>query len=147
MDFRHVTGGGDRSEEASNATSSTAPAEPHPTEFEFDLPHGYVDPHGVLHANGSMSPATARDELLPLMDERVRDNPAYLTVVLLARVITRLGTIDDEHITASVIESMFASDLAYLQELYRQINTEDASSNVVTCPVCGEQFTPDTAKR
>src|SRR5262245_18051916 len=86
------------------------------TEFAFTLPRGYVDAGGTVHREGVMRLATARDELVPLRDDRVRENPAYLTVVLLARVVTRLGTIDDVH--AGVIENLFASDLAFLQDLY-----------------------------
>src|SRR5436190_13701640 len=79
------------------------------TEFPFTLPRGYVDGTGTVHRDGVMRLATARDELIPLRDDRVRENPAYLTVVLLARVITRLGGIEDVH--AGVVESLFASDL------------------------------------
>jgi hypothetical protein len=87
--------------------------------------------------------ATARDELLPLYDDRVRSNPAYLTVVLLSRVITRLGTMVDDEVRASVVENLFASDLAFLQDLYRRINTEGHSKAAVSCPACGERFTVD----
>ena len=87
--------------------------------------------------------ATARDELVPLHDDRVRENAAYLTVVLLARVITRLGTIDDVH--PGLVENFFASDLAFLQDLYRRINTEGHTHASVTCPSCQHQFTVDVA--
>src|SRR6516225_5290931 len=89
------------------------PARPEPlrTVFEFELPRGYLDPAGVLHKTGAMRLATARDELLPMHDDRVRSNPAYLTVVLLARVITRLGRLEDDEVRASVVEQLFASDL------------------------------------
>jgi hypothetical protein len=124
-----------------------APARPEPlrTEFEFELPRGYCDPDGVLHKTGTMRLATARDELLPLGDDRVRGNPAYLTVVLLARVITRLGTIPDSEVRAPVVENLFASDLAFLQDLYRRINTEGHTKAAVTCPACNERFTVDLA--
>src|SRR5487761_1319765 len=106
-----------------------APPRPEPlrTVFEFELPRGYLDSGGVLHKTGAMRLATARDELLPLYDDRVRSNPAYLTVVLLSRVITRLGTLVDEEVRGSVVENLFASDLAFLQDLYRRINTEGHS--------------------
>jgi hypothetical protein len=113
--------------------------------FEFELPRGYLDSAGVLHKTGAMRLATARDELLPLYDDRVRSNPAYLTVVLLSRVITRLGTLVDDEVRASVVENLFASDLAFLQDLYRRINTEGHSKAAVTCPACGERFTVDLA--
>src|SRR5580658_8303225 len=102
------------------------PARPEPlrTVFEFELPRGYLDSSGVIHKTGAMRLATARDELLPLHDARVQANPAYLTVVLLGRVITRLGTLSDDEVTAKTLEELFASDLAFLQDLYRRINTE-----------------------
>lgn len=119
--------------------------EPLRTVFEFELPRGYLDPAGVLHKTGAMRLATARDELLPLYDDRVRSNPAYLTVVLLSRVITRLGTLEEDDVRASVVENLFASDLAFLQDLYRRINTEGHSRAAVQCPACGERFTVDLA--
>lgn len=119
--------------------------EPLRTVFEFELPRGYLDSAGVLHKTGAMRLATARDELLPLYDDRVRSNPAYLTVVVLSRVITRLGTLQEDEIRASVVENLFASDLAFLQDLYRRINTEGHSKAAVACPACGERFTVDLA--
>ena len=113
------------------------------TEFPFVLPRGYVDGAGTVHRSGSMRLATARDELVPLHDDRVRENPAYLTVVLLARVITRLGTITDIH--AGVVENLFASDLAFLQDVYRRINQEGHTRAAVTCPACRHEFTVDVA--
>ena len=113
------------------------------TEFEFSLPRGYVDTSGTVHRNGAMRLATARDELLPLHDDRVRENPAYLTVVLLARVITRLGSLTDVH--AGMVENFFASDLAFLQDFYRRINQEGHARAAVTCPGCSHEFTVDLA--
>ena len=113
------------------------------TEFTFELPRGYLDRSGRLHRNGVMRLATARDELVPLMDDRVRENPAYLTVVLLARVITELGTLADVH--AGVVEGMFATDLAFLQDLYRRINTEGHTRARVVCPACKHEMTVDMA--
>ena len=113
------------------------------TEFEFELPRGYVDPSGTVHRHGVMRLATARDELVPLHDDRVRENAAYLTVVLLARVITRLGTLTDIH--PALVENFFASDLAFLQDLYRRINQEGHTRAAVTCPACHESFSVDLA--
>jgi hypothetical protein len=113
------------------------------TEFEFELPRGYVDSSGTVHRHGVMRLATARDELVPLHDDRVRENAAYLTVVLLARVITRLGTLTDIHPT--LVENFFASDLAFLQDLYRRINQEGHTRAAVTCPACHEKFSVDLA--
>jgi hypothetical protein len=123
------------------------PARPEPlrTVFEFELPRGYLDSSGVLHKTGAMRLATARDELLPLYDDKVRSNPAYLTVVLLARVITRLGSLEDDEVRSSVVENLFASDLAFLQDLYRRINTEGHSRAAVKCPACGERFAVELA--
>ena len=113
------------------------------TEFAFLLPRGYVDDAGTVHREGVMRLATARDELVPLRDDRVRENPAYLTVVLLARVITRIGSITDVH--AGVVEDLFATDLAFLQDLYRRINTEGHTRAAVTCPSCDHTFAVDVA--
>jgi hypothetical protein len=113
------------------------------TEFSFLLPRGYKDASGAVHREGVMRLATARDELVPLRDDRVRENPAYLTVVLLARVVTRIGTIEDIH--AGVIENLFASDLAFLQDLYRRVNQEGHTRAEVTCPSCEHDFTIDVS--
>lgn len=120
-----------------------APEAPLRTEFEFTLPRGYVDDNGVVHRQGAMRLATARDELLPLYDGRVRERPEWLTVVLLARVITRLGELDN--VTDWVIEHLFASDLAFLQDLYRRINQEGHTRAGVTCPNCQHGFAVDLA--
>jgi hypothetical protein len=90
------------------------------TEFEFLLPKGYLDESGNLHRKGVMRLATAMDEIIPLRDPRVRSNPAYVTVMILSRVITQLGAVDE--MTPRVIEQFFACDLNYLQKFYRQIN-------------------------
>lgn len=113
------------------------------TEFAFMLPRGYADASGTVHRSGVMRLATARDELVPLRDDRVRDNPAYLSVVLLARVITRIGTIEDVH--AGMVEDFFASDLAFLQDLYKRINAEGHTRAAVSCPSCKHDFDIDIA--
>ncbi|MFD9303042.1 hypothetical protein ACFWCB_10260 [Streptomyces sp. NPDC060048] len=97
--------------------------EPTPTEFEFELPRGIRDSAGVLHRTGRMRLATAHDEIEPLADLRVRKNPAYLGILLLSSVITRVGTITD--IRPETIEQLYATDLAYLQDLYERINASD----------------------
>jgi hypothetical protein len=114
------------------------------TEFPFVLPRGYVDPStGEVHTNGTMRLATAKDELLPLGDFRVKENPAYLTVALLARVVTNIGAVTN--VTTGVIENLFASDLAFLQDLYRRVNQEGHTRAAVTCPSCEHQFAVDVA--
>jgi hypothetical protein len=113
------------------------------TEYPFILPRGYVDDAGVVHRDGVMRLATARDEILPQRDPRVRENDAYLTVLLLARVVTRLGSV--QGVTTGTIEGMFASDLAFLQDLYRRINAEGHSQASVACPSCKHEFTIDLA--
>ena len=90
------------------------------TEIEFELPKGYLDETGTLHRHGTMRLATAADEILPLRDPRVQQNEAYFVVIVLARVITRLGSLADIH--TGVIEGLYASDLAYLQRLYEKLN-------------------------
>ncbi|MFI9626654.1 hypothetical protein [Streptomyces sp. NPDC052042] len=111
------------------------------TEFEFELPRGYVDDEGQVHRQGSMRLATARDELRPQIDLRVKENPAYLSVVLLSQVITRLGTVTDVH--AGVVERMYATDVAFLQDFYRRINSEGHTHAAVTCPLCHGSFEVD----
>jgi len=94
------------------------------TEVEFELPKGYVDGAGNLHRRGTMRLATAADEILPLRDPRVQQNEAYLAVIVLSRVITRLGSLADIHV--GVIEGLYASDLAYLQRLYERLNSSES---------------------
>ena len=113
------------------------------TEFSFTLPVGYVDENGVSHREGTMRLATARDEILPLRDPRVQDNEAYLTVLLLSRVITSLGTLPA--INTGVIEGMFAADLAMLQDLYRRVNAEGHTRVAVACPACSHEFAVDVS--
>ncbi|MEV1044818.1 hypothetical protein [Streptomyces sp. NPDC049916] len=111
------------------------------TEFPFELPRGYVDDEGQLHRSGTMRLATARDELRPQIDLRVKENPAYLSVVLLSQVITRLGTVTDVHV--GVVERMYATDVAFLQDFYRRINSEGHTHAAVTCPLCHGSFEVD----
>jgi hypothetical protein len=108
------------------------------TEYEFELPRGYVDPDGNLHKRGVMRLATAADEILPMRDPRVQQNPSYLSIILLARVVTKLG--DLRVIDTKVIEGLFTADLAYLQNLYRQINELDTPTHPATCPKCQHEF-------
>src|SRR5437016_260647 len=108
------------------------------TEHEFSLPMGYIDSEGNLHRDGVMRLATAADEILPLRDPRVQKNPAYLIVILLSRVITRLGGVDA--ITPKTIEGVFAADLSYLQNLYNEINQVDGKGRPVVCPQCQHAF-------
>lgn len=108
------------------------------TDFEFVLPRGYLDGHGTLHKEGTMRLATAIDEIAPLRDPRVQANDAYFVVVVLTRVITRLGTITE--VTTQIIEQLFAADMAYLQDLYQRLNDPGLSSVPAKCPNCGHEF-------
>ncbi|MCK5056187.1 MAG: phage tail assembly protein [Candidatus Aminicenantes bacterium] len=108
------------------------------TEYEFTLPKGYVDNDGTLHKNGTMRLAAAADEILPMKDPRVQSNPAYLTVILLSRVITKLGELGS--INPGVIEKLFVADLTYLQEFYKTVNGNGDVMMKVKCPGCGEEF-------
>jgi len=108
------------------------------TEFEFTLPIGYQDADGLLHREGMMRLATAADEILPLKDGRVQSNQAYLIIILLSRVITRLGGV--EHINPKVVEGLYAADLAYLQELYNRINLTGKAAVGAVCPKCAHSF-------
>ena len=111
------------------------------TTFNFVLPRGYVDDSGQVHREGTMRLATARDEIYPQSDYRVRENPSYLSVLLLTRTVTRLGTRSE--VDAYVIENLFASDLAFLQDMYRRINQEGHTQVSVTCPSCNHDFAVD----
>jgi len=113
------------------------------TQFSFTLPHGYADDEGNLHREGVIRLATAYDEIAPMKDPRVQSNPGYLVIILLSRVITRLG--DLEFINPKIIEGLFAGDLAYLQELYRRINTNGHNRLEVTCPHCDKEFEAEAA--
>lgn len=114
------------------------------TEHRFRLPRGFVEPDGTVHRDGVMRLATARDEIMPLSDYRVQSNRAYLVIVLLSRVITKLGDLD--RITVETIENLFSTDLAYLQEFYRKINEEAGTpKHHVACPKCAHEFDIDMA--
>lgn len=113
------------------------------TEFEFTLPAGYVDGAGNLHRSGVMRLATALDEVEPLRDARVRVNDAYLAILLLSRVVVRLGSISP--VPPGVIEGLFAGDFAFLQDLYVRINQDGSSVVHTQCPSCGTEFALDLA--
>lgn len=113
------------------------------TEFPFTLPCGYVDPEGTLHREGVMRLATAYDEIAPLKDPRVQANPGYLVIILLSRVIGRLGEVTQ--LNPKVIEGLFSADLAYLQDFYQRINGTGHSRLAVTCPHCQGEFEVETA--
>ncbi len=106
------------------------------TEYEFTLPNGYVEQDGAVHKKGVMRLATAADEILPQKDPRVQANPAYLTVILLSRVVTRLGSLED--VNPRVIEGLFIQDLSYLQDLYQRVNGNGELTLHAKCPKCSE---------
>jgi hypothetical protein len=108
------------------------------TEYEFTLPKGYVDEKGSMHKKGIMRLANASDEIIPMKDPRVQSNPAYLAVIVLARVVTKLGEVND--VSPGVIEKLYIGDLTYLQELYRRVNGDGNLMLDVKCPHCGEAF-------
>ncbi|KAA2258083.1 hypothetical protein F0L68_24215 [Solihabitans fulvus] len=148
---RRIVSIGDLDELAQSTEPAVRPAEPAGrgeradlrTEFDFELPRGYLHSDGTLHRHGRMRLATARDELRPQIDVRVRENPAYLSVVLLSQVITKLGTITDIH--SGLVEQMYATDIAFLQDFYRRINSEGHTRAEVECPTCGTSFEVDIA--
>lgn len=111
------------------------------TEIEFTLPCGYLDEDGTLHRDGVMRRATALDEIAPLKDARVVKNPAYLVIILLSRVVTRLGSVPQ--VNPKVIENLFATDLAYLQDLYNNLNQLEVQTTM--CPNCQHQFEKELA--
>jgi len=109
------------------------------TEFEFMLPKGFIDRDGNLQRKGTMRMATAMDEIAPLRDPRVRSNQAYLSIILLSRVVTRLGTLTSNDISPGLLEGLFSADLAYLQALYNRVNAVDFDSSKV-CPTCNRPY-------
>lgn len=113
------------------------------TQFEFTLPRGFVDSEGNVHKRGVMRLATAMDEIAPLRDVRVGANQAYLTIILLARVVVKLGTLTQ--VNTGVIENLFAADMAYLQAFYRQINEEGTTILKRRCPSCQQEMEIDLA--
>ena len=108
------------------------------TEHEFKLPKGFVDPEGTVHREGVMRLATAMDEITPMRDARVKNNEAYLSIIILSRVVTQLGSLRD--VSTGVIENMFTADLGYLQEFYRSINDGGDALGMVACPSCKTEF-------
>jgi hypothetical protein len=116
------------------------------TELSFTLPQGYAAPDGRIHREGAMRLALAGDEILPLEDPRVRGNRAYLVILLLSRVITRLGDLKGDEISPAVIEGLYSADLAYLQAFYRKINQLEGAAEI-TCPHCGRAFQPSVLPR
>ncbi len=111
------------------------------TEFEFTLPQGYVDDDGTLHREGRMRLATAADEIEPLNDPRVQTNSSYLTIALLGRVVSELGTL--ESVDETVIENLFVGDLEYLQQMYERVNNQGLNTVETVCPDCGHVFDVD----
>jgi len=111
------------------------------TEFAFDLPKGYVAEDGTVHREGTMRLATARDEIEPLRDPGVRQNEAYLAVLLLARVVTRIGDVTE--VTPDLVQDLYAADFDHLQRLYERINTDGEAVGAVTCPHCRQAFEVD----
>ena len=108
------------------------------TEFEFSLPKGFIDEEGHVHRDGIMRLANARDEITPLSDPKVRENKAYLVILILSKVITKLGNIND--VTPEIVEKFFSADLSYLQDFYRRINGNGEAIIPATCPACGHSF-------
>ena len=111
------------------------------TEYEFSLPCGFVDETGTLHRDGVMRLSTALDELEGLKDPRVKANESYLSVVLLSRVIVRLGRVMKPG--PELIERLFSADFTYLQELFVRLNDAGAGLAETECPQCGCRFSVD----
>ena len=108
------------------------------TQVTFELPKGFVDENGQVHKVGVMRLANAADEIMPMNDPRVKLNPAYLSILILERVITKLGSLPK--VTTKVIENLFTADMAYLQDLYQKINAIEQQEMDIICPKCGEKF-------
>ena len=114
------------------------------TEIAFTLPKGYVDAAGAVHRDGVMRLATARDEIEPMREVEVRQNQAYLSVLLLARTVTRIGEVTE--VTPAVVEGLYAADFDHLQRLYERINSDGEAVGVVACPACAERFEVDLSE-
>lgn len=108
------------------------------TEFDFILPGGLIDAQGGIHSQGVMRLATAKDEISVQKDRRVKDDPAYGVLVMLSRVIIRLGNLPS--VTPEVLEGLFTRDLAYLREFYNRLNQQGDAYIPVQCPQCSTQF-------
>jgi hypothetical protein len=117
------------------------PDTPLKSEYAFTLPRGLVDSEGNVHREGTMRLATARDEIEPLRSAEVRQNEAYLSVLLLARTVTRIGGFTE--ISPDLVENLFAADFDHLQRLYERINANGEAVGVVACPACANQFEVD----
>jgi len=108
------------------------------TVHQFELPKGYVDADGNVQKQGEIRLATAGDEILSLNDPRCIENPAYHNIILISRVITKLGTLPS--VNPKIIENLFASDFRYLQSIYQRINSSGISKTSVQCPKCETNF-------
>ncbi|MDO4503996.1 MAG: phage tail assembly protein [Clostridia bacterium] len=113
-------------------------ATPFETQVEFELPKGYIDKTGEVHKKGVMRLANAADEIVPLNDPRVKMNPGYLSILLLERVVVKLGTL--KKVDSHVIENLFTADMAYLQDLYQKVNAVEPQFTNITCPKCSHEF-------
>ncbi len=113
-----------------------------PVEVDFLLPHGLVDASGQVHRHGRMRKATIMDEIEPNRHPVVHDYPGYAVVILLARVVTQLGGLSP--VTPSMVEGMFAADIAYLEDLYQQLNSPSTAVVQATCPHCQQQWQAQT---
>ena len=111
------------------------------SEYAFTLPRGLVDSAGTVHRDGVMRLATARDEIEPLRSVEVRQNEAYLAVLLLARTVVRIGGFTE--VTPELVESLYAADFDHLQRLYERINSDGEAVGVVACPACSNEFEVD----
>jgi hypothetical protein len=120
------------------------PDTPLKSEYAFSLPRGLVDSEGNVHREGTMRLATARDEIEPLRSAEVRQNEAYLSVLLLARTVTRIGGFTE--ITPELVEHLYAADFDHLQRLYERVNTGDEVVGRVDCPSCGVEFEVDLSE-
>lgn len=108
-------------------------------EYDFTLPRGYVDKSGGVHRQGTMRLATAADEIQPIRDPRVQQNPEYLSILILSRVITQIEGCD--RITPEIIESLYLADMNFLKNMYQSINEIDGPVIETTCPNCGKKLT------
>lgn len=107
-------------------------------DFDFILPRGYKDAEGQVHREGIMRLAEAIDEIQAIDDPRVQASEAYLPVILFSRVVSRLGSLPA--VTPEIIEKLYVTDFAYLEDLYTRINGIENIVVAAVCPHCEGQF-------
>ncbi|GAB4137355.1 MAG: hypothetical protein Fur0037_02400 [Planctomycetota bacterium] len=109
------------------------------TEYTFELPKGYVDEKGQTHRKVTLREITGADQEA-MLNPQLRNNPAKMLTALLARVITKLGTLEGRQVDAGVTADMFKSDRDFLILKLKEIDSGPEMDIDVECPDCGKKF-------